>query len=132
MRKVRFQLQRKLRQSTSKGNEFSARVPVSEISCPHFRKTLRKGLQMNCNDRCQKFGHVSSNCHSKVSCKHCSGEHSIDNCSGNQPARCTNCSGSHEADSLDCPTYIKQVQRVHEARGLQAPTLRNLVSKNDG
>ena len=61
-----------------------------------------------------------------------SGEHSIDNCSGNQPARCTNCSGSHEADSLDCPTYIKQVQRVQEARGLQAPTLRNPVSKNDG
>ena len=82
--------------------------------------------------RCQKFGHVSSNCHSKVSCKHFTGEHSIDNCSGNQPARCTNCSGSHEADSLDCPTYIKQVQRVHEARRLQAPVLRNPVSNNDG
>ena len=63
--------------------------------------------------------------------KHCSGEHSIDNCSGNQPARCTNCIGSHEAKSLDCPTSFKQVQRVHEARGLQAPTLRNPVSKND-
>ena len=49
MRKVRFQLQRKLRQSTSKGNEFSARVSVSEISGPDFRKTLRKSLQMHCN-----------------------------------------------------------------------------------
>ena len=49
MRKVRFQHQRKLRQSTSKGNEFSARVSVSEISCPDFRKTLRKSLQMHCN-----------------------------------------------------------------------------------
>ena len=49
MRKVRFQHQRKLRQSTSKGNDFSARVSVSEISCPDFRKTLRKSLQMHCN-----------------------------------------------------------------------------------
>ena len=52
MRKVRFQLQRKLRQSTSKGNEFSARVSVSEILCPDFRKTLRKSLQMHCYVRC--------------------------------------------------------------------------------
>ena len=51
LRKVRFQLQRKLRQWTSKGNEFSARVSVSEISCPDFRKTLRKSLQMHCNVR---------------------------------------------------------------------------------
>ena len=47
----RFLLQSKLRQSTSKGNEFSARVSVSEISCPDFRKTLRKSLQMHCNVR---------------------------------------------------------------------------------
>ena len=49
LRKVRFQLQRKLRQSTSKGNEFSARVSVSEILCPDFRNTLRKGLPMHYN-----------------------------------------------------------------------------------
>ena len=49
LRKVRFQIQRKLRQSTSKGNEFSARVSVSEISRPHFRKLLRKSLQMHCD-----------------------------------------------------------------------------------
>ena len=92
---------------------------------------IQQGIRIIRCYRCQKVGHVSSNCHSKVSCKHCSGEDSIDNCSGIQPARCTNCSGSHEVDSLDCPTYIKQVQRVHEARGPQAPTLRNPVSKND-
>ena len=51
LRKVRFQLQKKLRQSTSKGNEFSARVSVSETSCPDFRKTLRKSLQTHCNDQ---------------------------------------------------------------------------------
>ena len=60
LRKVRFQLQRKLRQSTSKGNEFSARVSVSEISCPDFLKTLRKSLPMHCNVPCfwkqQKIG----------------------------------------------------------------------------
>ena len=44
LRKVRFQLQTKLRQSTSKGKEFSARVSVYEIWCPDFRKTLRKSL----------------------------------------------------------------------------------------
>ena len=47
LRRGRFQLQRKLKQSTSKGNEFSARVSFSKISCPNFRKTLRKGLRMH-------------------------------------------------------------------------------------
>ena len=51
LRKLRFQLQRKLRQSATKGNEFSARVSVSKISCPDFRKTLRKSLQMYFNIR---------------------------------------------------------------------------------
>ena len=50
LRKVRFQLQSKLRQSTSKGNEFSARVSVTEISCLDIRKTLRKSWQMHCNE----------------------------------------------------------------------------------
>ena len=74
---------------------------------------IQQGIRIFRCYRCQTFGHVSSNCHSKVSCKHCSGEHSVDNCKGNQPARCTSCSRSHETDSLDCPTYFKQVQNVY-------------------
>ena len=82
--------------------------------------------------QCQTFGHVSSSCHSKLSSKHCSDEHSVENCEGNQPARCTNCSGSHETDSLDCPTSNKQVQNFSEVPGLPVPISRNPVSKNDG
>ena len=34
---------------------------------------IQQGIRIIRCYRCQKFGHVSSNCHSKVSCKHCSG-----------------------------------------------------------
>ena len=88
---------------------------------------MQQGIRLIRCYRCQKFGHVRSNCHSKVLCKHCSGKHYIDNCKSTLPAMCANCSGNHEFDFIECPTYNKQVQIVHEARGLQAPTSRNLV-----
>ena len=93
---------------------------------------IQQGIQIVRCYRCQKFRHIASNCHSKVSCKHCPGEHSVDNCKSSQPVGCANCSENHEMVSLDCPFYITQVQIVYVARGVQAPSSRSPVSKNDG
>ena len=53
-----------------------------------------------------------------MSFKHCSGEHSVNDCKGNQPARCANCSENHDTDTFDCPTYIKLIYIDHSKIGL--------------
>ena len=69
--------------------------------------------------QCQKFGHMSSNCHSKESCKHCADKHGVARCTNeDKPAKCNNCKGNHEADDANCPAYIKQIRTVHDARGI--------------
>ena len=65
---------------------------------------------------------MSSNCHSRESCKLCAEEHSVAKCTNkDKPAKCSNCKGNHEADDTNCPTYIKQIRTVHEARGIPKP-----------
>ena len=90
---------------------------------------IQRGIRIIRCYRCQNFGYFCSNCHSKVSCKLCYVEHSVENCQGNQPAnRCANRSGNHETKFLDCPTFINQEHIFfYERRGLQAPTPRNPV-----
>ena len=70
---------------------------------------------------CQKFGHIILNCKSSQSCGHCSGNHSYIQCSKSEPPKCDNCHGNHPADSTDCPTYLKQVFTVYNARGIPIP-----------
>ena len=72
--------------------------------------------------KCQKFSHISSNYHSRESCKHCAEEHSVAKCTNkDKPAKCSNCKGNHEADDTNFLTYIKQIRTVHEARGIPIP-----------
>ncbi|KAG5866451.1 hypothetical protein JTB14_015355 [Gonioctena quinquepunctata] len=65
--------------------------------------------------RCQKYGHVASNCRSPLACSRCAGEHDTRNCES-RSIRCVNCyrEGAeiqdHEATSFDCPTYQRKVQ----------------------
>ena len=85
---------------------------------------------------CQKFGHISSNCKSNQTCGHCSGNHSYNQCSKTEPPKCANCHGNHPADSTYCPTYLKQVNTVYNARGISIPIsvqqrIENLGTKNN-
>ena len=83
---------------------------------------VQQGIRIIRCYKCQKFGHMSSNCHSRESCKHCAEEHSVAKCTNkDKPAKCSNCKGNHEADDTNCPTYIKQIRTVHEARGIPIP-----------
>ena len=83
---------------------------------------VQQGIRISRCYKCQKFGHMSSNCHSRESCKHCAEEYSVAKCTNkDKPEKCSNCKENHEADDTNCPTHIKQIRTVHEARGIPIP-----------
>ena len=83
---------------------------------------VQQGIRIIRCYKCQTFGHMSSNCHSKESCKHCADEHSVAKCTNkDKQAKYNNCKGNHEADDAYCPAYIKQTRTVHKARGIPIP-----------
>ena len=83
---------------------------------------VQQGIRIIRCYKCQKFGHMSSNCDSRESCKHCAEEPSVAKCTNkDNPAKCNNCNGNHEAADTNCPTYIKQIRTVHEALGIPIP-----------
>ena len=61
--------------------------------------------------RCQKFGHVFSNCRSAAErCPRCSQEHSYDKCpvkNDNTQTLCANCGGKHSSAYTRCPFYME-------------------------
>ena len=92
---------------------------------------VQQGIRIIRCYKCQKFGHMSSNCHSRESCKHCAEKHSVAKWTNkDKPAKCSNCKGNHQADDTNCPTYIKQIRTVYEARGIPIP-VKNGWTKTD-
>ena len=59
-----------------------------------------------CN-KCQKFGHTASTCHSKINtCPHCAGNHTHHECQSDYK-KCANCHGRHSAAYKGCKLYRK-------------------------
>ena len=58
--------------------------------------------------RCQKFGHTSSNCTAKETCRDCGKEKHEGSCSG--PTHCVNCEGEHSSTSRECPKWKLEVE----------------------
>ena len=57
--------------------------------------------------KCQKFGHVSSNCRGKLKCPNCSEEHEFENCDKKEIKKCSNCGGNHSAGYKGCLEFLK-------------------------
>ena len=83
---------------------------------PHACKVYDNFYVKRCY-KCQKFGHVSSECSGKTVCGHCAGPHSSWECTVSHDESkkcCINCknktdhtlsSTNHAASSFNCPVY---------------------------
>lgn len=70
---------------------------------------------------CQDFGHHSKDCKSGATCGFCSGKHETRTCpikTNSGQSSCANCAKAnhedtnHEANSLYCPVYLEQLEKV--------------------
>ena len=98
------------------------------LECLYFQPTefVQKCIRIICWYNCQNFGHLTANCHPKTICKHCSEEHTFEECSKTETDNlCANCKRNHDVDSIDCPKYRKQHQIVYDNRGLATPGQQN-------
>lgn len=54
-------------------------------------------------DNCLRANHRTENCTKETRCKHCSGNHDVEECEHTQePPLCANCQGCHRATSPEC------------------------------
>lgn len=45
--------------------------------------------------KCQRFGHVATQCRGKIRCAKRGGEHEYDKCTNKTELKCCNCGGQH-------------------------------------
>lgn len=64
---------------------------------------------------CQRLGHTSKSCRSKLRCPRCGGQHTYDDCVNKESPTCCNCGGSHSAAYGGCPAK-KQADKVQYVR----------------
>lgn len=72
--------------------------------------------------KCQMFGHGGNNCHLKLRCRKCSGEHLANECS-NTASKCSNCNGTHPADAKECPkrtSFIEMRMKLSAANNINS------------
>ncbi|KAH6933615.1 hypothetical protein HPB50_016803 [Hyalomma asiaticum] len=62
--------------------------------------------------KCQRLGHVSRHCASKLRCKRCCGPHDIKECQSDRPRRCANCGGPHYPSYKGCRAYNQMLRSV--------------------
>ena len=85
------------------------------LDCLFFqpREFVQKGIRIIRWNNCLKLRHLSANCHSKTTCKHCSEVHTLGECSNTETDSISaNCIGNHDADSIYCPKYRKELKRT--------------------
>lgn len=69
--------------------------------------------------KCQKYGHIGTQCKATTACGYCAQEHSSRECPWKAQRdairKCGACSGAHEAWNQDCPTRKNEIARTKEA-----------------
>lgn len=63
--------------------------------------------------KCQRFGHVATQCRGKLRCAKCGNEHEYGQCGDNAELKCCNCGGQHSAAYGGCVKQkeAKEVQK---------------------
>ena len=66
--------------------------------------------------KCQKYGHIGTQCKAPTACGYCAQEHDTRDCPSrfnrNAPRKCATCRGEHEAWSRVCPTRKEEVTKA--------------------
>ena len=64
--------------------------------------------------RCQNYGHATSNCSRNPRCVKCDQSHLTRDCtkSKDADAKCCNCSGKHPANYRNCPHYLEKLEVI--------------------
>ena len=69
--------------------------------------------------KCQKYGHIGTQCKAATACGYCAHEHDTRDCptksDRNAPRKCTLCRGDHEAWSRQCPTRKDEIAKAKTA-----------------
>lgn len=90
---------------TFKGQLLPPQVYLCKVVCnvePYVQKVIQ------CFN-CLRYGHVNSQCKSKVRCSKCGEEHKTTDCSSTSPLSCIFCKGSHTSlNHKECPEFAKQ------------------------
>jgi hypothetical protein len=70
--------------------------------------------------KCQRYGHISTQCRNQQKCGHCGGEHTTDECAAETQASQRSCAactgGDHPSWSTACPSRIQEASRAKTAR----------------
>ncbi|CAH2109294.1 unnamed protein product [Euphydryas editha] len=63
--------------------------------------------------RCQAFGHASANCHRKIKCVRCAGEHLARDCprAREELPTCANCGKAHTAKDRRCAVFKREARK---------------------
>ena len=78
--------------------------------------------------KCQRYGHVASECHGAIRCVRCGDHHSFDECPTKESPKCCHCQGNHSAAYGGCPEY-KRAQKVVEIKTTQNISYSEAVKK---
>ena len=74
--------------------------------------------------KCWGFNHNAKDCTHKITCPKCNGEHRFEDCHS-EKSECVNClvtiqklnldiDPCHDARDINCPVYLKRVERERE------------------
>ena len=92
--------------------EIPSRVQIGYLT---FKTKTYIPLVTRCY-KCQKYGHISSNCRKEQNtCPACAGPHSYEECQTRDSKKCANCGGAHSASFRECPKYVIAKQVTHRA-----------------
>ena len=104
----------------------SAQIPKGVSLCGSYYKTrVFIPFPVQCWN-CQRLGHTSGSCKSKVRCRKCAGNHPKKDCTS-PTMKCANCGGPHNANSRDCLIIQKAYKLEKEkvlGRNLAATSIR--------
>lgn len=66
--------------------------------------------------KCQKYGHIGTQCKASTACGYCAQEHDTRNCPSKSdrsaPRKCATCRGEHESWNRQCPTRKDEIAKA--------------------